>query len=232
VYVISYNYIGDIVKKYRIIILICFLFAVVAMNKVNSYVEELPLLSKVIYIDPGHGGRDPGANYKDILEKNINLEISKVLSDLLVEKGAIVYMTREADYDLAKPNIAERKRSDLSRRIKMINESMCDAYISVHLNATTSTTWRGAQVFYDDVNDENKILGEKMQASFKRHLASHRKLKKVNDLYMYRSVERPGVLLEVGFISNANERYILQKNYYQKRIANAVVDGLINYFSE
>jgi N-acetylmuramoyl-L-alanine amidase len=202
------------------------------MDKVDGMVDELPLLGKVIYVDPGHGGRDPGANYKDILEKDINLEISKTLSNLLAEKGAIVYMTREADYDLARPNIAERKRSDLSRRIRMINESMCDVYVSIHLNATTSTTWRGAQVFYDDVNDKNKVLGEKMQTSFKKHLASRRKLKQVNDLYMYRVIKRPGVLLEVGFLSNANERYVLQKAYYQKKIANAIVEGLLNYFSE
>jgi N-acetylmuramoyl-L-alanine amidase len=105
------------VKKYKIAILIIFCISLVAMNKVNSYVIELPLLGKVIYIDPGHGGADPGALYKDVYEKNINLQISKVLSDALVTKGAIVYLTREGDYDLARPNISERKRSDLSRRV-------------------------------------------------------------------------------------------------------------------
>ena len=114
----------------------------------------------------------------------------------------------------------------------MINESACDLYLSIHLNATTSSTWRGAQVFYDDVNEKNKILGEKIQASFKKHLASRRKLKQINNLYMYRMIKRVGVLLEVGFLSNANERYILQKQYYQRRVANAIVEGVINYFSE
>ena len=202
------------------------------MNKVDSYVEELPLLGKVIYIDPGHGGPDPGAMYKDIYEKDINLEISKTLEGLLVQKGAIVYLTREGDYDLAYPNAYLRKRSDLSRRAKIIDDSLCDVYLSIHLNATTSTTWKGAQVFYDDVNEENAVLGASIQESFKNHLGSRRKLKRVTDLYMYKDIERVGVLLEVGFLSNPNERYVLRKSYYQKRISNAIIEGVINYLNK
>lgn len=194
--------------------------------------EELPLLGKVIYVDPGHGGPDPGAMYKDIYEKNINLEISKTLEQALVEKGAIVYLTREGDYDLAFPNAYLRKRSDLSRRTKIINDSMCDLYLSIHLNATTSTSWKGAQVFYDDINPENAVLGGIIQESFKRHLGSRRKLKRVTDLYMYKDIDRVGVLLEVGFLSNPNERYVLRKAYYQKRIANAIVEGVITYLNK
>ena len=203
-----------------------------AMNKVDNYIDELPLLGKVIYLDPGHGGIDSGAKYKDIYEKDINLEISKLLSSLLVEKGAIVYLTREGDYDLSKPNAYLRKRSDLSRRAKLINDSLCDIYLSIHLNATTSTTWKGAQVFYDDVNDENAILGAEIQAKFKTRLGSNRKLKRVSDLVMYRNIDRPGVLLELGFISNPNERYVLRKQYYQKKVSNAIIDGVISYLNK
>jgi len=220
------------VKQYKALIVIFLIISIFLMNKVNGYINELPLLGKVIYIDPGHGGVDPGANYKNILEKDINLEISKTLSTLLIEKGAIVYLTREDDYDLSPPHAYLRKRSDLSRRVKLINESLCDVYLSIHLNATLSTTWRGAQVFYDDVNNQNIILGEKIQESFKKNLGSKRKLKRISDLYMYKDVDRPGVLLEVGFLSNQNERYILRKPYYQKRISNAIVEGLISYFDK
>jgi N-acetylmuramoyl-L-alanine amidase len=220
------------VKKYKNIMIIIFLMLTLSFIRVNSYVEELPLLGRIIYIDPGHGGADPGALYKDIYEKDINLEISNALSNLLTSKGAIVYMTREDDYDLAKPNIAERKRSDLSKRIRLINDSECDLYLSIHLNATTSKTWRGAQVFYDDVNAQNKILGQYIEESFKKNLGTKRKLKRVSDLYMYRVIDRVGVLLEVGFISNDNERYILKKKYYQEKISRAIATGVINYFNQ
>lgn len=229
---LSYTYTGEIMSKYRVILVTILLISIGMMNKVNSYVNELPLLGKVIYLDPGHGGVDSGAKYKDIYEKDINLEISKRLSNVLTEKGAIVYLTREDDYDLAKPNAYLRKRSDLSRRAKLIDDSQCDIYLSLHLNATTSTTWKGAQVFYDDVNPKNKELGTIIQANFKKYLGSNRKLKKISDLFMYKDIERPGVLLELGFISNANERYILRKEYYQKKIANAIIASLITYFNK
>lgn len=219
------------VKRYRVIFIIILLLSISAMDKVNSFVDELPLLGRVIYLDPGHGGVDSGAKYKDIYEKDINLEISKLLASMLVEKGAIVYLTREDDYDLAKPYAYLRKRSDLSRRAKMIDDSMCDIYLSIHLNATTSATWKGAQVFYNDVNPKNEVIGAVIQDNFKKRLGSKRKLKKASDLYMYKDIKRPGVLLELGFISNANERYILRKEYYQRRIGNAIIESLITYFN-
>ena len=78
------------------------------------------------------------------------------LEDKLTKLGAIVYLTRYGDYDLAVTNTINRKRSDLSRRSNIINKSNCDLYLSIHLNAETSSTWRGGQIFYDDINSENK----------------------------------------------------------------------------
>jgi|LSQX01.2.fsa_nt_gb N-acetylmuramoyl-L-alanine amidase len=224
--------VGDMVKRYKIILVMFFVLSLMLANKVNSYIEDAPLLGKVIYVDPGHGGPDPGANYKDIMEKDINLEISKILSELLMRKGAIVYMTREDDYDLSVPHAYLRKRSDLSRRVRLINDSLCDLYLSIHLNATSSTSWKGAQVFYDNINDKNILLATKIQDSFKRYLGSKRKVKEVKDLYMYRDIKRPGVLLEVGFLSNPNERYLLKKDYYQRKISNAIIEGVLKYLYE
>ena len=69
--------------------------------KVSAITEDLPLLGRVIFVDPGHGGRDPGTMYGKVMEKDITLEISKKLRDQLSKKGAIVYMTRETDTDLS-----------------------------------------------------------------------------------------------------------------------------------
>ncbi len=72
--------------------------------------------------------------------------------------GATVYLTRNDDYDLSKPGASQRKKSDLNNRVRAINDSQANMYISIHLNATNSKTWHGAQVFYDDVNQENKKI--------------------------------------------------------------------------
>lgn len=217
------------IKAHLFLLIFILIFCV--FYKVDAKINDLPLLGKSIYVDPGHGGRDPGALYKDLQEDDINLEISKILVEKLEEKGAIVYITRNGDYDLSNPQAYERKRSDLQNRVKLINNKNVDLYLSIHLNTYSSTNWKGAQVFYDDINEKNKILAESIQKSFKTHLKSNREIKEISTLYMYRHIKVPGVLLEVGFLTNPNERYLLQQESYQKKICNTIVDGVIKYYN-
>ena len=216
--------------KYKLCILLLFMAGLCFFNIVEAENNYLPLFGKVIYLDPGHGGTDPGAIYKDIYESDINLQLTQKLEETLSSYGAIVYLTRYGDYDLSVPYALNRKRSDLSRRGNIINRSMCDMYISIHLNAETSSTWYGAQVFYDDVNSENKTIAEIMQKSLAKYLRTNRKVSETSEMYLHRRVERPGVLIEVGFLTNPNERYLLRKDYYQKRVATAITNGVLQYF--
>ena len=174
------------------------------INYVNATSNTMPLIGKVIYIDPGHGGKDPGAMYNGVMEKDINLEISKVLERKLYEMGAIVYLTRYDDYDLSVNHTNNRKRSDLSRRSNVINKAKPDMYLSIHLNAESTGLYKGAQVFYSDNNKENKKIAELFQNEFKKNLGSLRKYKKDNNLYLEKRIKVPGVLIEVGFLSNPN----------------------------
>jgi len=194
--------------------------------------QDFPLLGKVIYLDPGHGGTDPGAVYGNIYEADINLQLSFKIEEALEKQGAIVYLTRYDNYDLSVKNAIQRKRSDLSRRANIINRSLCDMYLSIHLNADSSTTWRGAQVFYDDVNKENEIIAKTLQETLKKNLNTDRKYKQVKDQYMYRRIDRPGVLVEVGFLSNPNERYLLKTDNYQRKVADVLTEGIIKYFKD
>lgn len=218
--------------RYKICVFFMLLIGIVSFNFVSAKENDLPLLGKIIYVDPGHGGIDPGAIYKNIKEAPINLEISKKLADALAEKGAIVYLTRYDDYDLSIPNSSNHKRSDLNQRIKLINESDCSLFLSIHLNADISESWYGAQVFYDDVNSENVVLAEYLQKEFSTSLNSRRNIKQISNLYLYRKALRPGVLVEVGFLSNSNERYLLRQDSYQKKIVDTITTGVINYLSK
>lgn len=218
--------------RYKICVFFMLLIGIVSFNFVSAKENDLPLLGKIIYVDPGHGGIDPGAIYKNIKEAPINLEISKKLADSLTEKGAIVYLTRYDDYDLSIPNSSNHKRSDLNQRIKLINESDCSLFLSIHLNADISESWYGAQVFYDDVNSENAVLAEYLQREFSTSLKSKRNIKQISNLYLYRKALKPGVLVEVGFLSNSNERYLLRQDSYQKKLADTITTGVINYLSK
>ncbi|MEG2321951.1 MAG: N-acetylmuramoyl-L-alanine amidase [Bacilli bacterium] len=210
-------------------ILLLFLIGLFTLGIVKA--NTLPLLNKVIYIDPGHGGIDPGAIYKDLKEADLNLKISLKLQETLEKNGATVYLTRYGDYDLAVNNALQRKRSDLSRRANIINKSQADMYLSIHLNADISTSWFGAQVFYDNVNNQNAIIANYLQKELSNKLNTKRKDKKILDQYMYKRIKVKGVLIEAGFISNANERYLLKQDKYQLKLANTIKDGIINYFS-
>ena len=189
--------------------------------------DNLPLIGKVIYLDAGHGGVDSGATYKDIYEKDINLSIVKILASKLENLGATVYLTRYGDYDLSNVGVYYRKKSDLYNRAKIINESSADVYISIHLNATTSSTWFGAQVFYDDINKENIKLAEIITKS----IGAKREIKEIKEMYFNKMVTIPGILLEVGFISNTNDRNKLIKEKYQSEVTDKIVEGLLAYFT-
>lgn len=194
--------------------------------------NSLPLFGKVIYLDPGHGGPDPGAVWNNMYESNINLDISYKIQEELEKNGAIVYLTRYGDYDLSANYAQLRKRSDLSRRANIINRSQADVYLSIHLNSDVSTTWHGSQVFYSSVNENNEDLAKIIQEQLKKDLNTDRQYKKLDDHYLYNRVEIPGVLIEAGFISNTNERYLLNQEDYQEKIAKSIKEGLILFFQQ
>ena len=218
--------------KYKIYVLFLFVLTLVGINYISAKNKTLPLLGKIIYIDPGHGGLDPGAMYQNIKEKDINLQISKTLENNLTKLGAIVFLTRYGDYDLSVNNTINRKRSDLSRRGNIINKSDCDLFLSIHLNAEDSGVWRGAQVFYNDGNKKNKQIAEILQSYFKKNLNSTREYKKSNDLYLQKRIEKTGVLIEVGFLSNPSDRYLLKQKSYHNRVSNIISQAIIEFFQK
>ena len=204
--------------------LLIFFLCTFSFMKVNSY--NLPLNNKIIYIDPGHGGVDGGAVYKDIVEKDINLEISYMLMYALENKGATVYMTRYDDYDLSNASASFRKRSDLYNRVKIINNSDADMYLSIHLNSIESSKWNGVQIFYDNINDSNYSIANCLQKKFD----SDRKVSLIKNKYMYNKIKVPGVLVELGFLSNEKDRSILLNDSKREELVNNIVDGILEYY--
>lgn len=190
--------------------------------------KTLPLMGTVITIDPGHGGRDSGTLYGNILEKNINLEIAKELEQELGKNGAITYLTRNADVDLSSIYDPKKKRGDLYRRLQLIKKNNSNLYLSIHINWYQNSSYKGAEVLYHSINENNKLLAESIMQEFKTTLNSTRTVKKT-DLYMYRNTTTPGVLIECGYLSNPTERKLLMDKDYQKKISKAITQGVINY---
>ena len=210
--------------KYKMHILFLFIVTLCTFTFVSA--EEPILKNKTIYIDPGHGGRDPGAIYKDIKESDINLQISKYLKEELENNGAQVYLTRIGDYDLSENNARNHKKNDLTARARLINESNCNMYISIHLNSDPSPTWNGIQIFYTDNNENNKKIAE----TIKEQLKLKRKTKELKNMYLFEKISQPGILIEAGFISNPNDRYKLKQSEYQQELSKNITEGIIKYF--
>lgn len=213
-------------RKIKSIIIITIIVLLSSLDLISA--KTLPLLGIVITIDPGHGGRDPGTMYSSIKEKDLNLEISKALEKELTKNGAIVYMIRTSDIDLSSIYDSKKKRGDLYRRLLKIKENKSNLYLSIHINWYQNSTHKGAEVLYNSINKNNKILAEAIMNEFKTNQKSKREIKKTN-LYMYKNITIPGVLIETGYLSNPTERRLLQSESYQKELAKSITNGVKNY---
>lgn len=214
-------------KNIKIITLIILLITALFIN--INVKALLPLSGKLIVIDVGHGGKDPGSIVNNTYEKDLNLSISKYLELELIKNGASVILTRDGDYDLSSPNVTYRKKSDFDNRIKLINNSNADMYLSIHLNYLENSAYYGPQVFYS--NDQNKKIAQIIQETLNKSLSNNRTVKKIpSKTYMYNKLTVPGVLIECGFLSNPTELNKLKNPQYEQKIASLIKDAIIKYY--
>lgn len=198
---------------------------------------SLPLSGKTIVIDPGHGGPDGGAVGKDnTVEKDIALSVAKKLQDYLQQSGALVFLTRESDVDLADNDtsgLAKRKSEDIRNRLQFIHDKRADFFVTLHLNALPSTRWSGAQTFYYPEFDKSKQLAKMIQAEITRNLENtDRAALAINGMYLLKHAKVPGALVEIGFLSNVRERELLKKGDYQRKMAGSIYRGILRYATE
>lgn len=210
------------------LLLLLFLIIIISIFNVNASNLTFPLLGKTIYLDAGHGGVDNGATVNNVHEKDLNLQIVYKLKETLTSAGATVLLTRKDDNDISNPNALYRKKSDFDNRIKLINNSNADLYISIHQNIYQNKKYSGPQVFY--VKDNQK-LAEIIQNTLNKYLNTKRKVKTINNTYMYKLLNKKGILIECGFISNDNERYKLKTEEYQLELSKIITEGIITYYS-
>ena len=146
-------------------------------------------------------------------------------------------MTRETDTNTADPNRppnVTQKKSDMRMRKEDIEKYKADIFISIHMNKFEQSKYRGAQVFYDDDNEENRVLAESIQNSLKEILKDDNKRvpKATGDsIFVLRDNKIPSVLIECGFLSNPEEASLLNTPKYQKKVAEGIYLGLSKYIN-
>ena len=193
------------------------------------HVSSSQLLNqRVIVLDPGHGGLDNGASIAGVDEDELNLKISFALKEELESRGATVYMTRTDDQDMTRRNYNYSKQDDMYLRALKIDEYQPDLFLSIHLNSSNSSAW-GSQVFYYKKSEDGKRLADSIHNQMKT-LTGTRKNISSSSFYILRATQSLGVLIECGFLSNANERGQLKSRSYHKKLATVISEGIQNYF--
>lgn len=192
----------------------------------------------VVILDPGHGGEDGGAVASDgSLEKDINLNIALQMRDILQAMGVSVIMTRETDvaiYDAGTEGLRQKKVSDIHNRTALLNETENAVLLSIHQNKYPQASVWGTQVFYSQNTDESMLIAQEIQDCVIAMLQpeNHRKIKPAGtNLYLLYHAERPAVMVECGFLSNAQECAKLKNSQYQKQIAFVIACAVLPHLS-
>lgn len=201
----------------------------------GAMIEPMPTL----VLDAGHGGEDGGAVAEDgTVESGLNLAIAQRLDALLCFLGCETKMTRTGDaalYSAEAKTLREKKSSDLKNRVQLVNETPNAVLVSIHQNSLPSArSVHGAQVFYA-ASAESAELAERVQAALNRavNAGNEKSAREIeHTVYLMRMVERPAILIECGFLSNAEETARLREESYQQRLAVTIAAGCLSYIRE
>lgn len=190
--------------------------------------------NRVVVIDAGHGGVDPGAVGKaKVLEKDVTLAVSKRLQALVQQSGAKTIMVRVDDSDLGNSQgLLKRKREDLAQRIQLAMDSQAEVYISIHANSFPDAKLTGAQTFYHSDSPKGKLLAQSIQQELNSMTNGKRMVKGNQDIYVLKKAHQAAVTIELGFLSNLEEEQLLTTPDYQEKLAIAIYKGLSVYFSK
>ncbi|MBM7562323.1 N-acetylmuramoyl-L-alanine amidase [Fusibacter tunisiensis] len=192
----------------------------VSLTFVNTQIRDSEFKEKLVVIDAGHGGRDPGAVGSLVYEKDVNLKTAIMLQSSLEQLGFKVYMTRSKD-----------EYVNLYDRAGMANGLGADIFVSIHANAHTKSATNGVEVLYaSDAMSAGKGLATEIQNELIKSLgAVNRGIVKRPNLVVLRETAMPAVLVELGFLTNAAEQQKLMDDTYLKRAADAIARGLVDF---
>lgn len=190
---------------------------------------------KVIVIDAGHGGADPGmVGIGGLEEKGINLAVSMKLKESLENQGFTVVMTRTEDQGLYQEGTRNKKVQDMQKRIEIMEKAKPLLAVSIHQNSYTEESVKGPQVFYYESSAEGQKLAVSIQNALNTELSVERPRKEKGNTSYFLLKKSPCVLniVECGFLTNEKEAELLQTEEYQQKIVEAVTKGIVQYMGK
>ncbi len=175
--------------------------------------------SRVVVLDPGHGGEDCGAIRGDISEKAITLDVSTRVQHLLEKAGYTVHMTREDDSTVS-----------LQERVEFSEDIQPDIFVSIHVNSSEKPAITGIETHY--YRQESLSLAQTIHAAMMSNVKANNRGLFKSKFYVINHTTSPAILVEIGFLSNAEERAELVSEKRRQATAKAIAEGVQNYFRD
>lgn len=212
-------------------ILLISIFCGVGIVSVSSK-DAIPKPNYTIVIDAGHGGRDAGCSgVTGTNESDVNLKIAKSLEKQLKTLGINVVMTRQDGNGLYDANVDNYKLSDMNNRLEIINNASPNMVISIHQNSYTDSRQIGAQVFYQESDKESEEFANCVRTQLLAQLDNARQEIIKGDYYLLKESISPAIIVECGYLTNAQEERLLISEDYQDKVAYSIMCGVVRYFS-
>ncbi len=220
---------GAFAAVVALLLCLCILFSAVITRSREPFIPVASEPHRTVVIDAGHGGMDGGAVAHDgTLEKDINLEISKVLAALMRVSGYKVVMTREQDVMLdTDDSRGGAKMRDLRKRLEIASSYPDAIAVSIHCNKFPQESCKGLQVYHSN-SEHAKSTALAIQSSALAVMPdNHRQIKKADSsIYLLHRARTPSVLVECGFLSNPAELAKLKTTEYKKQLALVIMGGI------
>lgn len=228
-----------IIRKQRILLtlllIIIFIAGLLIVRGVSTReVQAIPSIGVTVVIDAGHGGIDPGCigRISKKTESELNLIISKKLEKYLLSSGITVIQTRNDSSGLYGIYDKGYKKRDMLARKEIIESSKPNLVVSIHMNAFVQSRYRGAQTFYNETNEESRLLALAIQNNFANNLPNSDKGISVGDFFITKCTRFPTVLAECGYLSNPEDEELLITDAYQDKIAYNIYCGIIAFINQ
>lgn len=204
------------------------------VTPLESYKDTATLVRRRLIIDAGHGGKDGGAvSVTGTQEKQLNLDISLTLRDMLHALGYEVIMTRDDDIELTHTDGGTRKMQDLLGRLKIARDNPDAVFVSIHMNKFPIEKYSGLQVYYSQNDEQSLELARDIQNNVKTYIQqeNNRKVKKADSsIFLLHKITSPAVLIECGFLSNNNEASLLDTLEYRTKLSAVIACSITNRY--
>ena len=188
------------------------------------------LSGKIITLDAGHGGSDPGAIGSDgTKEKNITLAITKAVKELLEKKGAKVYMTRTTDVDVYGPNASDA--DELQARVNVGEKYNSDLFASLHINSSVNKNVGGFSTYYYPKTSNDLRIAKAIQDQLTANFGVDDLGVRQANFYVIKRISMPATLVEMCFISNEKELVLMKGKWFQNKTARLIAAGIEKYFA-